>query len=102
MEKPLTAVFLLTAVSLHAQSVTRQLVEGIACSPTAEESPFAIEIKVVPFDKETHREKSYPGTDETTPYFVCSESSITINGKKIAIPRKAVADLANISDINSP
>ncbi len=102
MKKLFTAVFLLTAVSLQAQSVTRQLIEGIAYSPTAEESPFAIEIKVVPFDKETHKEKSYHGTDETTPYFVCSELSITINGKKIAIPREAVADLANISDINSP
>lgn len=103
MKKLFTAIFLLTAVSLEAQTVTRQLIEGIAYSPAADAGvPFAIEVKLVPFDKETHKEKSYHGTDETPPYFVCSELSITINGKKIAIPREAIADLANITDINSP
>lgn len=102
MKKFLTAIILLTTISLEAQSLTRQLIEGIAYNQEAEKTPFTIEVKMAPFDKDTHKEKSYYGTDESTPFFVCSDLSITINGKKVAIPREAIADLADISDINSP
>lgn len=57
---------------------------------------------MAPFDQSSHQEKSYYGREQGLPAYVCEEFALTINGRQIAIPREAIADLGKILDFESP
>jgi hypothetical protein len=94
-------LFLLSGASLEAQDITRLLSEGFTYRDD-DRVPFSVEIRMTPFDKDSHQEKSYRGRDEGLPAYVCEEFSFIVNGSKIAIPREAIADLGEILDFDSP
>ena len=92
---------ILSGASLKAQDITRLLSEGFTYRDD-DRVPFSVEIKLTPFNKDTHQEKSYHGRDGDLPAYVCDEFSFTVNGAKIAIPSEAIADLSEILDFDSP
>lgn len=92
---------ILSGASLKAQDITRLLSEGFTYRDD-DRVPFSVEIKLTPFNKDTHQEKSYHGRDGDSPAYVCDEFSFTVNGAKIVIPREAIADLGEILDFDSP
>lgn len=104
MKHPLaTALFLclLHGVSLQAQDITRTFKEGFAYTEDGR-VPFSVDIKMTPFDQSYHQGRSYYGREEGLPAYVCEEFSLIINGRQIAIPREAIADLSEILDFESP
>src|SRR5262245_30268533 len=104
MTRTLIIAIFACALPLRADPIelTRSSIEGFVHSSSDVRCSFSVEVRQVTLDKVAHKRNYYHGHYDDQHEYVCSEVSISLNGRKIKIPETAYSDLCYLQSIAPP
>lgn len=95
------AMFLDCPISSKAapQEITHTIISGYVCNETSR-FRYDVEVRLVPISKDLNQ-RHYMGA-AVKGEFLCTKLAIAFDGAQIKIPKRAYADLAEITSVSSP